>query len=51
MDMVKYGMTEFFFTVLLTLVLQLARFAAQDGPAKECLIPVEMFIYEKAARE
>ena len=35
MDMVKYGMTEFFFTVLLTLVLQLARFAPQDGPAKD----------------
>lgn len=51
MDLVKYGMTEFVFEVMLTFVLQLARFAAKDGPAKERLIPVKMFICEKAARE
>ena len=51
MDLVKYGMTEFVFEVMLTFVLQLARFAAQDGPAKERQKPVEMFICEKAARE
>ena len=51
MDLIKYGMTEFVFEAMLTFVLQLARFAAQDGPAKERQKPVEMFICEKAARE
>ena len=41
MDLVKYGMTEFVFEVMLIFVLQLARFAAKDGPAKERLIPVK----------
>ena len=35
MDLIKYGMTEFVFEVMLTFILQLARFAPQDGPAKD----------------
>ena len=39
------------FEFMLTFFLRLERYAPHDGPTKECLIPMEMFICERAQRE